>query len=103
MYAGVPITAPSTVSSALIAADPGVSSTSAIALASPQSITATSPNSPTSTLAGFRSRWITPCACAYAIASATASTTRNRPSRCSNVVASRIRSLRFGPPSSFIA
>ena len=35
-------------------------------LASPQSITCTSPNAPTITLAGLRSRWITPLACAYA-------------------------------------
>jgi hypothetical protein len=32
--------------------------------ARPQSITCTSPNAPTMMLAGFRSRWITPLACA---------------------------------------
>ena len=37
--------------------------------ASPQSITYTSPKRPTMTLAGLRSRWMTPLACAKAIAS----------------------------------
>ena len=35
--------------------------------ARPQSMTCTSPNAPTMTFAGFRSRWITPAAWAYAI------------------------------------
>ena len=36
-------------------------------LARPQSITCTSPNDPTITLDGFKSRWITPREWAYAI------------------------------------
>ena len=44
---------------------------SASTLARPQSITCTSPNAPTMMFAGFRSRWITPLAWAYAIACAT--------------------------------
>jgi hypothetical protein len=39
---------------------PGPDST----FASPQSITWTSPNFPTMTFAGFRSRWMTPLECA---------------------------------------
>jgi hypothetical protein len=41
-------------------------------------MTSTSPNAPTITFSGFRSRWITPCACANATASHTRWNTRSR-------------------------
>src|SRR6266511_3858757 len=44
-------------------------------LASPQSMTWTSPNAPTITFDGFRSRWMTPFACAYPTAWQTDSNT----------------------------
>ena len=55
--------------------------------ARPQSITTVSPNAPTSTLPGLRSRWMMRSPCAYAIASATASTCGSSASRSSSVVA----------------
>ena len=66
MYVGVPIVAPARVCSAS-SSDRLVCTASAVEMssrpttfASPQSITSTSPNSPTMMLGGFRSRWITP-------------------------------------------
>ena len=49
--------------------------------ASPQSITYTSPKSPTITFSGFRSRWITPLRCANATASHTRPSTASARSR----------------------
>ena len=75
MYAGVPSTLPVRVASpaprsesiadaAAVASSPAVGSPGPAAgprtLARPQSMTWTSPNAPTMTFAGFRSRWITP-------------------------------------------
>ena len=47
-------------------------------LATPQSMTATSPKSPIITLAGFKSRWMTPRACAYSMAKQTCKKTSSR-------------------------
>jgi len=65
MYAGVPSTAPSTVrpSPDEVVAGRGVAGASGWttpSLARPQSMTTVSPNAPTSTFCGLRSRWITP-------------------------------------------
>jgi hypothetical protein len=46
----------------------GWRATRSVSLATPQSITRTSPKSPTMMLAGFKSRWMTPRAWAYATA-----------------------------------
>ena len=57
-------------------------------LARPQSITWTSPKLPTMTLLGFKSRWITPRACAYATVWAIASKIpRNRGKRVGRALA----------------
>ena len=84
MYCGVPRTMPSIVSPRSVSsARPRGDSTVAVARgaekcvpffnspASPQSMTSTSPNSPTMTLSGFKSRWITPREWAKATASQT--------------------------------
>ena len=66
MYAGVPRTAPAAVRSTGPSAEPGLpASGPPTFLASPQSITWTSSNWPTMTLAGLRSRWTIPREWAY--------------------------------------
>ena len=66
MKAGVPITAPARDSdpgaserTVRTPAAPSPAAASFSTLASPQSMTCTSPNAPTMTFSGLRSRWIT--------------------------------------------
>ena len=68
--------------------------------ATPQSSTSTSPNSPTITFSGFRSRWMTPCACANATAS---QTRRNTPSRSLKSRPDAIHRSSRSPRTRFIA
>jgi hypothetical protein len=111
MYAGVPSTLPVSVRSSVAATRYGLSpsltgpgSSGALrSLAIPQSITTVSPNSPTITFAGFRSRWMMLRPCAYAIASATAITWCKSPIRSSTVARSAISSRSGRPDTSFIA
>ena len=78
-------------------------STSSRLLASPQSITTVSPNSPIRMFAGLRSRWITRWLCAYAIASVAAAIRGSSASRSSSVLASAITRSSGRPDTSFIA
>jgi hypothetical protein len=71
MYAGVPTAVPATVARPSADAGrkvasslPGPPSGRPITLARPQSTSSVSPNAPSITLAGLRSRWITPRLCA---------------------------------------
>ena len=75
MYAGVPTADPARVPSLsrsdriavpAVSSDPTAlpAATGPRTLANPQSITCTSPNAPTITFSGFRSRWMTPLLCA---------------------------------------
>jgi hypothetical protein len=63
MYAGVPTTLPETVEqpepAALKISSPGSGTSRLRSRARPQSTTIVSPNEPTMTFDGFRSRWIT--------------------------------------------
>ena len=88
-----------------VVADDGRSGASSASrsFASPQSITTVSPNAPMRTLLGLRSRWMTRSLCAYAMASATASTFGKSSSRCSSVARSAIASRSDCPCTSFIA
>ena len=95
MYAGVPSTLPACVAASASRGRPDLGPERASSgsrppagrrrrlartLASPQSMTWTSPNAPTMTFAGFRSRWMTPWAWAYPTAWQTCSNTAtNRP------------------------
>ncbi|MFO0848788.1 MAG: hypothetical protein U0871_09575 [Gemmataceae bacterium] len=116
MYAGVPSTRPAAVrpsrpagQSSAAPAGAGASAAGADStFASPQSITWTSPNAPTITLAGFRSRWITPRLWAKATAKHTCSNARTSRSRSSGsgspaARAARSSSARVRPWISFIA
>ena len=70
MYEGVPTSEPAWVSNATAgpASEPCTTSTAPRLFAMPQSITSTSPKGPSMMFCGFRSRWMTPCACEYWIA-----------------------------------
>ena len=108
MYAGVPITDPTTVSAVwggVVVACGNASSSSPVArfFASPQSITTVSPYAPTSTLPGLRSRWMTFSPCAYASASATAITCGTRATRSAVVFVAAISASSVRPATSFIA
>jgi hypothetical protein len=117
MYAGVPSTSSSRVSCAAICVDvdgrgvairsdddeDDVSSGKTPSFARPQSMTTVSPNAPTRTFCGLRSRWITPWLCAYATASLTASKCGKSASRPRRPSAAPSSSESGRPLTSFIA
>ena len=72
-------------------------------LASPQSITTVSPNSPMTTFEGLRSRSMIPCSCAYAMASAIESTCGKSERRASNDGVFAMTSPSVLPSTSFMA